>query len=307
MKRFLTLTAATLSLAAAVHAQSAPAPASAATPKTIVATVNGETITIDDLNRLYETLPPTVRENYEASGGRTQFLEQYLRRKLLVQEAIKNNFDKSPRTAAMLRDAHESTMFDLYVRQVIAEDIVSEADVRKYYDTNIEQYRFPERVKARHIIATPVAEPFVPNTSRDNAKSDEEALRKMESLDKIYHINGGNFAELAIRFSEDASAQSGGDLGWFEKGRMVPEFEQAAFATPKGKLSGIVKTQFGYHRIFVEDHRPAGTKPFEAVRHDIRERLLTERAERVMSEVNALTMDLQANSKIQVFKENIPE
>lgn len=308
MKRYLIL--ATLTFAGVLGAQTRPAAGSAPatiSPKDVVATVNGEVITIADLNRMYYALPPAVRENYDAGGGRGQFLDQYMRKRLLVQEAMKNNFDKDPKIAALLRDARESALFDLYVRTEIANDIVPEADIRKYYDEHIADFKTPERVRARHILVTPIAEQRVPNTSGDNAKNEEEAQRKIENLDKMYGLSGGNFAELAMRFSEDGSAPQGGDLGWFERGRMVPEFEKVAFETPKGRVSGVVKTQFGYHRIFVEDRRDAATKPYDEVRNEIRERLLSERADRVMVQLNTTTMELQGQSKIQLFKENIPE
>src|SRR4029079_7954618 len=82
-----------------------------------------------------------------------------------------------------------------------------------------------------------------------------------------------NFAEEARKYSEDGSGQQGGDLGWNGRGVFDPTFEEAAFNMRPGVVSGIVETRFGYHLIFVEDRKPAGTAPFDEVKDDIRESL----------------------------------
>lgn len=300
MKRIiLSALVVTASVAAFAQQNTTPAPAQ---PK-IAATVNGEVITVDDVNRMYENLAPRMRDAYEQNGGRETFLEQYLRKRLLVQEAAKNNFDKNPEIAALLRDAREAALFDLYVRRVVAEDVVPEKDIKVYYDQHQDEFKTAERVKARHIVGTPIAENVVFNTSKDNAKNDDEAKRKIENILKT--LTPSNFAEQAMRFSEDPSAPQGGDLGWFERGKMIKDFEDVAFNTPVGHISPMFKTQFGYHVLLVEARQPAGVKPYAEVRNIIREKLLNERADKVLQEVNTLTMELQAQSKVQMFRDNL--
>jgi peptidyl-prolyl cis-trans isomerase C len=279
-----------------------PAPAAKPQPK-IAATINGEVLTVDDVNRMYANLNPRMRESYDQNGGKEAFVEQYLRKRLLVQEAIKNNFDKDPEVAALLRDAREAAMFDLYVRRVVASEIIPESDMRAWYESHKEQYRVPEMMKARHIVGTPMAEKVVFNTSKDNAKSEEEAKRKIENIMKT--LTPENFAEMAMRFSEDASAPTGGDLGSFERGKMVKEFDDVAFATQPGHISPMFHTQFGWHVLLVESLQPAGYKPYEEVKHEIRERLLSERADKVLSEVNALTMELMGHGQTKIYRENL--
>src|SRR5438874_335220 len=96
------------------------------------------------------------------------------------------------------------------------------------------------------------------------------------------------FAQMARQYSEDASAQSGGDLGWLTKGQLDPDFETAAWNLPIGMPSGIVETKFGYHLILVEEKEPAGTEPFEHAKASIREFLMTQRASDVMQTVSRL-------------------
>jgi parvulin-like peptidyl-prolyl isomerase len=114
-----------------------------------------------------------------------------------------------------------------------------------------------------------------------------------------------NFAEMARKYSQDASAESGGDLGWLSRGQLDPTFEEAAFRMQKGKLSGVIQTNFGYHIIFVEDKREAGTEPFDQVKGSIREFLMNQHTADVMSAVSKLTNELRTNSKIALHPENI--
>lgn len=274
-----------------------------AQPK-IAAIVNGETITVDDLDRMYGKLPPQMRENYEASGGKAQFLEQYINKRLLVQEATKQNFTKDEYVAQMLADAREAAIFDLYVKEVVADSIISEADLRAYYEKNKEKYRTVERLKARHIIATPVQQ-RVMNTTGDNAKNELEARNKIHDLYEKGKPTPQTFGMLAMRFSEDASAPKNGDLGWFTRGTMVAEFEQVAFNMKPGEISGPVKTPYGWHLIYVEDHKPARIATFEEKRREIQEALLAERADKVLAEVNALTQELRRQSRVQINLGNI--
>jgi peptidyl-prolyl cis-trans isomerase C len=120
-------------------------------------------------------------------------------------------------------------------------------------------------VRASHILITPKPEPGAdPNKAKADAKKTAEDLLKQ--------IKGGaDFADLAKKNSSCPSAAKGGDLDWFGKGRMVPEFDKAAFAMKVGEVSDIVETQFGYHIIKLTARRAAGTMSFEDAKPDIME------------------------------------
>src|SRR5262249_511680 len=129
-------------------------------------------------------------------------------------------------------------------------------------------YRQDEQVHARHILITTGA-----------GVSDEKARARADSLRKAA-AGGADFAELARRFSQEPGAStSGGDLGWFGRGRMVKEFETAAFALKVGETSPVVKSQFGYHVIRVEEKKAAGTKPFTEVKEALRAQMSAARAD----------------------------
>ena len=305
MKRFIFAAVAAVALAAAAGAQTAPD----ANP--VVATVNGEKITRVEFDAAWNALAPDVQANYERSGGKITFLETYIKRKLIAQEALKHDLPSRPDVAAQLKRAREEVLFDSYVRKVITPTIVTDAEVRAYWEKNQKEFERPERVKARHIIATPVDQAVV-NTSGDNATSDEQALAKIKALAQQLQIAGaGNqtvspwqFGDIAVKFSEDGAAPAGGDLGWFERGKMVPEFEQAVFELQPGDTSGVVKTQFGYHVIYLEARKPAGIEPLEAVAEDIRKKLLQTRADQLMAALNQLSSDLRRDSAIAISREN---
>src|SRR6185503_3537779 len=134
----------------------------------------------------------------------------------------------------------------------------SEAELRDYYAQHRQEYEQPEQVHARHVLV----------------KTEAEAAVAKKRLDA-----GEDFAKVAAAMSTDSSnAKSGGDLGWFGRGRMVPPFDQAAFGAPIGQVVGPVKTEFGYHLIQVQEKRAATSAPFEEVQAAVRARLAAERA-----------------------------
>ena len=113
---------------------------------------------------------------------------------------------------------------------------VPAADIQRYYNSNISQYQTPEQVRASHILFK-------------TEGKDEAAVRKQAEAVLAQIKGGADFAELARKFSEDTSKDQGGDLDFFGRGRMVPEFESAAFAMAPGQTSDLVKSQFGFHII----------------------------------------------------------
>jgi peptidyl-prolyl cis-trans isomerase D len=145
--------------------------------------------------------------------------------------------------------------------------VVPPTDVQRYYNDNIQQFQTPEQVKASHILLETAGK-----NDADVKKRAEEILKQVKS--------GADFAELAKKVSEDkGSKANGGDLDYFGRGRMVPEFEQAAFAMQPGQISDLVKSQFGYHIIKVVDKKAGSTRPLEEVRAQIQQQLAMQTAD----------------------------
>jgi len=149
---------------------------------------------------------------------------------------------------------------------------VPPSDVQRHYNDNIQQYQTPEQVKASHIL--------LKTDGKDEAtvrKQAEEVLKEVKA--------GGDFAALAKKYSEDeGSKANGGDLDYFGRGRMVPEFENVAFTLPPGQVSDLVKSQFGFHIIKVIDKRPGATTPLDQVRSQIQDQLALQLADQRISD-----------------------
>jgi peptidyl-prolyl cis-trans isomerase D len=149
------------------------------------------------------------------------------------------------------------------------------ADVERAYNTNIEQYSTPEQVRASHVLL------------KTEGKDDAAVKAKAEELLKKAKA-GADFAELARTNSEDeGSAKNGGDLDFFGRGRMVPEFDQVAFQLQPGQISDLVKTQYGYHIIKVTEKKAAATRSIDEVRQQLTDQLSYERAQTQADQIAA--------------------
>jgi len=142
---------------------------------------------------------------------------------------------------------------------------VSDAQIQEYYTSHQTEFAKDEQVRARHILVKPKTE--------DDAGW-REAQDRIRELTVETQLPNADFAALAREHSDDeGSKTAGGDLGWFGKGRMVKEFEDAVFALQDGQVSGPVKSQFGFHIIKLEGRQPSGVRPLDEVRTQVRDRL----------------------------------
>lgn len=270
----------------------------------VVATINGEVITKEKFDRMWSALGPEMQRNYEKAGGKMQFLDNYIRKRLVIQEALKENFDQREDVKFLVEQAKESALFDAYVRMVVSKEIIPDSELRRIYQERENEFIRPVMVKARHIVATPDAM-AVNNRTNSNAESRPEAQEKMINIRRQLETNPDSFVDLAMQFSEDGAAPSGGGLGWFSPGQMVPEFDEIVFDMKPGEISPVFESRFGYHVVLVEDVRPEGMIPFEEAKEMIREELLKERTQQVLAEVQELTQQLRGASSISVNRENL--
>jgi peptidyl-prolyl cis-trans isomerase D len=161
----------------------------------------------------------------------------------------------------------------------VAGDIqVSHDDLVAYYDQHRDQYRTPEQVKVSHIL---IKTPVPGADGKVDEKGVAEAQRRAEDVLKQIKA-GGNFEELAKKYSEDpGSAKEGGSLGFIGRGRTVPEFEKAAFSLPKGQISDLVKSSYGFHIIRVDDKQEAHMKSLDEVKDEIEPALKQQKAQQI--------------------------
>jgi peptidyl-prolyl cis-trans isomerase D len=147
---------------------------------------------------------------------------------------------------------------------------VDDAELQVYYDDHIDEFLEDEQANAAHILIRVAADADV--------ETQAEAELRAVGVAKIARA-GGDFAVLAEKHSDDpGSKDSGGDLGWFGRGRMVPEFDEAVFGAKPGEIVGPVKSQFGFHIIKIGGFRPERQRPFEDVLEQVRFRVLEGRA-----------------------------
>jgi peptidyl-prolyl cis-trans isomerase D len=163
---------------------------------------------------------------------------------------------------------------------------VSREDLQSFYDQHREDYRVPEQVNVSHIL---IKTPLPGSDGKVDPKGTEEARKKAEDVLKQLKA-GGNFAELAKKYSEDpGSGKNGGSLGWIGKGRTVPEFEQSAFSLAKGATSGLVQSSYGFHIIRLDDKQSAHLKILDEVKDQIEASIKQQKAaQAATNQVNAM-------------------
>jgi peptidyl-prolyl cis-trans isomerase D len=154
---------------------------------------------------------------------------------------------------------------------------ISEDQLKVQYQQNIQQYQVPNRVHVEHIVLLTAGK----NT---DAEVDEVKKKAEDVLKQVK--NGGKFEDLAKKYSEDATKDKGGDIGWLVQGQALPEYEKAAFSLPKGSTSDLIRTQIGFYIIKVLDKETAHTKPFEEVKDSLRAPLFLSQADKQASDTS---------------------
>ena len=163
-----------------------------------------------------------------------------------------------------------------------------------------------EQVKAYHIIV-------MYNGTGPKAKTKEEAEAEIKKIAGELHerattqgrLTLSAFNDAAKKYSEDGTAQTGGDLGWFEHGKMDQKFEDVVFALKPGTMSEPFETRFGYHIAYLESRKPSRVTPFDEAKRSIREKLVGEHTGEIMQTVKKLTDELKTASKVALYPENI--
>lgn len=236
----------------------------------VVAVVNGSEIHASALASYRRTLPPQMAAQvpYEA------LLDSMINNRLAFDQGKKEGVDKDPEVKQALKDIEQQLVVKAWMGKKLKAAVTDEA-VKQGYDKFLAEFKPAEEVRARHILT----------------ESEEAAKVVISDLQK-----GADFTETAKAKSKDPSArQNGGDLGYFTKDEMVPQFSEAAFAMKNGELSSApVKSQFGWHVIKVEDRRMSSPPSFEQAQPVLREKLAEDTAE-------ALISDMRAKAKVKRF------
>ncbi len=262
--------------------------------KEVLAKVGKYTLTLKEFNEQVKSLPPQLQM---AIAKNPQLKEQLLKRwvdlTLMALEARKEGYQNRPDVKRRIEEVINALLAQEYIRKNISDPAnVSDKEIKDYYEKHKSQFMQPEQVKASHILIR------VPSGA-DNKKWNE-AKKKAQDIRKQI-MAGEDFATLAKKYSQDPGSKSrGGDLGYFKKGQMVPDFEKAAFSLKKGEVSQPVKTTFGYHIIKVYDKKPAKQKSLKDAKQEIKQMLLRKKQFKLRDEIIA---KLKKKYKVEVHKD----
>jgi peptidyl-prolyl cis-trans isomerase C len=305
------------------------APAPPAPPKpvpaelpAIIARVNGEEVKKEDFEKMIKTIesragqpiPPDRRDEIlrgaldqlvvytllsqesKARGIKVDEAEieakmQQLRGQFPTQAAFEKALQERHMTADGLR---KDARVDLSVTKLMDAEVAalpgpSDADAKDFYAKNPDRFKEEESVRASHILIR--VDPNADAAAKAKAKATIDSVLKKARA-------GGDFAKLAQQYSQDGSAAQGGDLNFFPKGQMVPEFSNVAFALKKDQISDVVTTQFGYHIIKLTDRKPGRVVPFEEAAPQIKQFLESQKKQQ---HADAFIEGLKKKSKIEVL------
>ncbi len=223
----------------------------------ILATVNGAAVTDADVDAFLAELGPRG-QGYNTPEGRKMVLTQIIATKLLLLDAKRNLFEAEPAYKAQLAKLKDNLLSNYAAEKVLNAVTVSDKEAADYYEANKDKFVVGETVNASHILVA----------------TEDEAN---ELLNKI-RAGEISFEDAASAHSTCPSKAQGGNLGDFERGQMVPEFDTAVFAMNEGEISETpVKTQFGYHLIKLNSKSESKAAPYEEIAEEIKASLLNEK------------------------------
>ena len=223
----------------------------------ILAKVGALTVTEKEVDDFLAELGARA-QGYNNPEGRKVILQEIINSKLLLLDARHNLLETEPEFKAELAKLRENLLINYAGNKVISAVKVSDEDVKKYYEDNIDRFKQGETVNADHILV----------------ESEEKAL---EILAKI-ESGEVSFADAAKQHSTCPSGQRGGNLGDFGRGQMVPEFDKAVFELEVGEITKApVKTQFGYHLIKLNSKSESSVMPYEQISPQLSEMVLNEK------------------------------
>lgn len=230
----------------------------------VLKVVNGQNVTQGMVDAQLEQLPPETKDQIVARGQLDRVKDNVVIGELLYQEAVKQKLQDDPKVKGSIALAERGALATALIEKTVASRMTDDA-IKKWYDDHAVQFARPQ-AKARHILF--------------DKKDKAEAEKTLEAL----KADRSKFGEIATAKSIDkGSAKEGGELGWFDKNRMVPEFAEAVFAGSKGDLLGLVETKFGFHIVEIEDKRDS--VPVDEVKDKIKGQLRNDLVEAYIEEL----------------------
>jgi len=247
----------------------------------IIVTVNGKNITKQDAEAFVSATAPNAHYAQLSPEQKALVKKTLVEKVLLGELAKKEGIDKTPEFKKNMEKIANELMVNMWMKKQMDSAVVSDSEAKAFYDKNKEKFMMPETVHARHILV----------------KSEKEAkdiIKELKGLkgDKLKE----KFIELAKKKSTGPSGPKGGDLGNFKKGQMVPAFSKAVWALKPGEITTKpVKTQFGYHVIYLEAKNTAQAVPYETVKEKI---IATLKQQEFAKKISEIAKELTSKAKI---------
>jgi len=218
--------------------------------ETILASFGNQTITLGEFNQIWEEVP----EEYKIQLDKSMLLDQLISEKLLIQEAKNMELEKDNIVLEQIKKMTEQILVQALIEKEILDKVdVDDKEFLEYYEQNIDSFTEKEQVHLYNILL----------------ETEEDAQNILEQLKA-----GEDFIEIAKEKSTGPSAAQGGDLGYLARGTIIPEIEEVVFTLELEELSGVVKTDFGFHILKITEKKPVIIKALEEVKEEIFQALL---------------------------------
>jgi peptidyl-prolyl cis-trans isomerase C len=231
--------------------------------KEVLAVVEGREITREDLNLVIRSLDPRQAAQFQTEEGQKKLVQELVHQEMILLDAIDNKLEDNVEYQRSLKKMKDNFLKQYAMNLLFQKAVVTEDEVEGYYRENPDQFLEPAQTKASHILV----------------KEESSAQDIKKALD-----DGASFEDQAKSHSTCPSSSKGGDLGYYPKGRMVPEFEVAANELEIGEVSEPVKTQFGYHLIKVQDRTEAVRQQLEDVKPKLEQHIAAQKQQAVYLE-----------------------
>jgi parvulin-like peptidyl-prolyl isomerase len=243
----------------------------------VYAIVNGEKITQQTIAIALKD--PRINFSSMKKKQQKEILKRIIEQKILSQEAVKTDVVKDPVYKQTLNNLKQDLALQVWMQQMSKKVKVSDVEAKKFYKKNKGFFKVGVQLKAKHILV----------------KTKKQAQDIIKTLSKTKNLKS-KFISLAKAKSTGPTGKNGGELGWFTLEKMVPNFSKSANALKVGTITKVpVKTQFGYHIIFLEDRKKASTVSFEKAKFQIKQQI---GKEKFIKQIQKIVDDLKKKSKI---------
>ncbi len=247
----------------------------------ILVTVNGHNITKKDAEAFVSATSPNVHYEQLTPQQKALVKKTLVEKALFAELAKKEGIDKTPEFKRNMEKIGNELAVNMWMKKQMDNAVVSDSEAKAFYEKNKEKFKMPELVHARHILVK-------------DEKTANDIIKQLKGLkgDKLK----AKFIELAKAKSTGPSGPKGGDLGKFKKGQMVPEFSKAVWALKPGEITTKpVKTQFGYHVIYLESKEAPKTVPYDAVKEKI---IASLKQQEFAKKISEMAKELRSKAKI---------